>query len=402
MLARYTQTNHLSTDNLSQLNTPENEHFTPDQSETGPTYACPRCSTTLKKAKDYMRHAKQTCYGVEKFSCPDCPKTFTRKHRFANHHKRKHQDRCRAFKCSHVSRAAIVRPELTSLGCGFCGDLVQDGLQSYFRHLVDHFKHQSLFEDWSYNRQLASLLSHPLVYQTWKNICSLPLEDLRWSAAEAKEAILLLEAEPSPMQLANALAALPKLYEALLTSHIDNLGADLVHQERSPALRAHSTPPQQYKDVIDLPRRPTSTLHPSRAPPVSFANDQAQMVCPELMHDQFFDEHDSSHNHPGPHTPLGYDTQPDFGESPYLFGEEESLRYLDTQIRQQYNFMTGSFTAPTGSLYDEPTPYTYPDYLGNSDSTGLSGVVPSLLDPNETKSNHRLSWPLPLRLPEDN
>lgn len=178
-------------------------------------YGCPCCHAVLKLAKDYRRHIQDTCYKLQIYRCPDCPKCFTRKHRLAKHHKKIHPTRCHRIECVHVEQATVRAVDLSALGCGFCGRSFDD-LTTWIRHLIDnHFKRGQSLADWSYDIQLISLLNHSDAADMWHELQDLQIRScdpasvsLHWSEDIAKEHIFLLERNPDQAQLRQIIYAL--------------------------------------------------------------------------------------------------------------------------------------------------------------------------------------------------
>ncbi|KAK4508561.1 hypothetical protein PRZ48_002300 [Zasmidium cellare] len=111
-------------------------------------YGCPWCGSMLKLEKDFIRHVKEKCCPETVLRCPDCPKTYTRKHRLANHHKNVHPARCGPGPCSHVGSATVKLNNADTLGCGFCPELVRGDLHRFLRHIINHYREGAVLANW--------------------------------------------------------------------------------------------------------------------------------------------------------------------------------------------------------------------------------------------------------------
>ncbi|KAF2171999.1 hypothetical protein M409DRAFT_50600 [Zasmidium cellare ATCC 36951] len=123
---------------------------TPNTTDREGHYGCPWCGSMIKLEKDFIRHVKEKCCPETVLRCPDCPKTYTRKHRLANHHKNVHPTRCGPGPCTHVSSATVKLTNTETLGCGFCPELVRGDLHvhRYLRHVIDHYREGAVLANW--------------------------------------------------------------------------------------------------------------------------------------------------------------------------------------------------------------------------------------------------------------
>lgn len=110
----------------------------------------------LKQEKDFIRHVKEKCCAETEFRCPDCSKTYTRKHRLANHHKIIHPQRCGSGPCAHVYSNAVKLNNAETLGCGFCFELFHSDLHGYLRHVINHYRAGATLAEWQSGTHIPS------------------------------------------------------------------------------------------------------------------------------------------------------------------------------------------------------------------------------------------------------
>lgn len=122
------------------------DRFSPSTQEV--SYSCPWCTSTIKKEKDFIRHVKEKCCPEAELRCPDCSKTYTRKHRLAKHHETHHRSRCGPGPCTHVDSATIRLANVAVLACGFCLQQFDSDLHGFLRHLIFHYRSGATLSSW--------------------------------------------------------------------------------------------------------------------------------------------------------------------------------------------------------------------------------------------------------------
>ena len=162
--------------------------------------------------------------------CPDCQKEFKRSDHLRYHHKR--HGYCIEKDCNHLTDAGCDVPRKTILGCGYCVRYFED-TQDFCCHLANHFQKDTIKPSWNPTRSVESLLQHPRIQATWKNICAtrfgVPEEywpSLTWTTKHTEgDEVRTLEYSTDGQDLQFCLAKL--LENGLEASFIDRSGLSL-------------------------------------------------------------------------------------------------------------------------------------------------------------------------------